>query len=126
MHYGSSDVCFDGKKIQSFGTIKDSSTTLPAIHRIPCFFYTTTTSEHVMAVRYANYHAVENRQKFQEPTAGLTIKMGILEDILSSKIIDDIFGNYFFHHLIYDVFRSVVFASIFVLPSSSATFQSMA
>lgn len=95
MHYGASDVYFDGKKIQSFGTIKDSSTTLPEIPRIPCFFYTTTTGEHVIAVRYANYHAVENWRKFQEPMAGFTLKMGIPEDILNSMIIDDIFGNYF-------------------------------
>jgi class 3 adenylate cyclase len=96
-HYGASEVYFDGEKIDSTGVIKGKdSTEYLDPQLIPVTFIIKNAGDHVLAIRYANYHAERNERLFKKNMAGLHISLGDANSYIA------------FHH-----WQTIAFGAIF-------------
>ncbi len=131
-HYGASEVYFDGKKIKSFGKINGpDSSEYHDPQDIPFIFTIPATGKHLIAVRYANFSAAENLEKYNKSMAGFRMEIGLgnisiradrAQTIAISVLLIFLFSAFFalsvihmFLYLYYRVNWSNLFFSIFCL-----------
>ncbi|MFM9986000.1 MAG: adenylate/guanylate cyclase domain-containing protein, partial [Flavobacteriales bacterium] len=76
-HYGASEIYLDGKLIQKFGIISTpDSTVYEDPQSIPFIFTFDSIGDHVLAIRYANYEAENNRKYFKQDLVGFRFMIG--------------------------------------------------
>ena len=76
-HFGASEIFIDGKKVDSFGKINGpvkSEYEDPQYE--PFAISLRDTGEHLLAIRYANFHAQRNLTNYKNHFAGLKISIG--------------------------------------------------
>ncbi len=130
-HFGASQIYLDGKLIRSFGVIngKDSSVYFDP-EELPFIFTIPNTSEHVIAVRYANFDAERNARIFLHSDAGFLMQIGEPDTVIYHKdlrttllslalslLIGFFFAFcliHFFMYLHYKSLRSNLYFSIFM------------
>lgn len=85
-HFGASEIYLDGKLIKSFGVINgvDSSQYYDP-REVPFIFIIKDTGEHVLAVRYANYHAEKNFNKYGWNRVGFEMMIGLADYFIEIK-----------------------------------------
>jgi hypothetical protein len=86
VHHGASEIYMDGHLIESFGRIKGKDSTinkdpldLPFVHVFA------DTGWHVLAVRYANYQAKHNNEKYRAQYAGFRTNVGRSDEMIWHK-----------------------------------------
>ncbi|MEO8085185.1 MAG: adenylate/guanylate cyclase domain-containing protein [Bacteroidota bacterium] len=85
-HFGASEIYLDGKRLKSFGKIRDADSTEYYDPRdVPFIFTIEETGEHVLAVRYANYNAAENFKTFGQSRGGFELMIGQADNFIASK-----------------------------------------
>jgi len=84
--FGASEIYLDGKKIQEYGKIYNADTTrYYDPQELPFVFRLDSAGEHVVAVRYANFHAKRNYTFFNNSFAGFRMMMGEAEYYIAHK-----------------------------------------
>ena len=89
-HKGASEIYLDGKLIEKYGEINKASNSVyydPLA--IPLVFVLSAAGKHVLAIRYANYNAITNYQNYDEPMAGFEAELGLSNDMISMKNVND-------------------------------------
>ncbi|RYY20350.1 MAG: membrane protein, partial [Chitinophagaceae bacterium] len=85
-HYGASEVYLDGRLLELFGTIKGPDSTIYLNPKnFPIAFVVSETGEHVLAVRYANYAALDNYEKYTAEAGGFYMSIGKANNLFSHK-----------------------------------------
>jgi adenylate cyclase len=76
-HYGASEIYLDGKLIQKFGIISTpDSTVYEDPQSIPFIFTFDSVGDHILAIRYANFEAENNRTYYKQDLAGFNLMIG--------------------------------------------------
>lgn len=85
-HFGASEIYFDGILLKSFGIINgpDSSRYYDP-HEVPFIITIKDIGVHVLAVRYANYHAEKNFNIYGYKRVGFEMMIGFADDYISIK-----------------------------------------
>ncbi|MCW3122067.1 MAG: hypothetical protein JWQ38_1559 [Flavipsychrobacter sp.] len=128
--YGASEVYFDGKRIETFGTIngRDSSDYFDPQY-VPFLLSIPNAGQHVISVRYANFDANHNQSFYKSNFRGFKIRLGeakyaIISDrgqtTLTCTLYIMLFGifialavSHFFLYLYYKASRPNLYFSIF-------------
>jgi len=85
-HYGASEIFLDGKKLNSFGVIKNAdSSVYEDPQNVPFTFVLSSAGEHVIAVRYANFNASRNYSFYHHDEAGFRMMIGEANFYIQSK-----------------------------------------
>jgi class 3 adenylate cyclase len=88
-HYGASEIYIDGELIKKYGEIKGpNKTSYYDPKAIPLTFAFVKAGVHLIAIRYANYHAKRNFEEYDDPMAGFNIKIGEANNVIESKSVN--------------------------------------
>jgi class 3 adenylate cyclase len=88
-HYGASEIYIDGELIKKYGEIKGPNKTIYYDPKaIPLAFAFLKEGEHLIAIRYANYHAMRNFEEYDDPMAGFDIKIGEANSVIERKSVN--------------------------------------
>jgi len=85
-HYGASEIYIDGKLLQKYGVINgpDSSAYYDP-RELPIIFIVNDTGAHVLAVRYANFDAAQNFERYMQTRAGFRMMFGNADEFIHIK-----------------------------------------
>jgi adenylate cyclase len=119
-HYGASEIYMDGKLVETFGAIQGDSSEYYNPHGTPIITYLDTAGWHVLAIRYANYSAIQNEEWFNESFYGFSltiseadamIRASEQQTISTSFIFVVLFGIFMalatLHFILYLYYRSL-------------------
>ncbi len=112
--YGASEVYLDGKKIDTFGIINGRHNTVYYDPQgIPAVFIIQTPGSHVLAVRYANFEAQNNHNRYGRDFAGFKMEIGQAKYlIIRSYNATRVFT--FIYILFFGIFISLAFLHLFL------------
>ena len=82
-HLGASEIYLDGQQIKKYGTILDSAHSIyfnP--QELPLVFSLKDTGKHVLAIRFANFRALENYRLYNFSTGGFNVTIGTSEQLI--------------------------------------------
>lgn len=113
-HSGASEVYFDGKKISTFGLIKGKdSTQYFDPQGLPFTFVIPSPGKHLLAVRYANYNAQKNYQRYEAAVAGFKMKLGFADDLIYTSFQKNISVT-FILILLFGLFLALAISHLFL------------
>jgi len=84
---GAAEVYVDGKRIEYYGTIGGrEKTSYESPARIPIIFSFATPGRHVVAIRYANFDARKNAEKYAADYAGIEMSLGVASEVVYNQL----------------------------------------
>lgn len=90
-HYGASEIYIDGKLIHKYGKIdKPNECIYYDPQDIPLVFSFNKSGNHLIAIRYANYHAIRNYELYDDPMAGFEIKLNLANSAIDIKSMNNV------------------------------------
>ncbi|MBX2906559.1 MAG: hypothetical protein KF744_11005 [Taibaiella sp.] len=105
-HLGAAVVYVDGAVVDSFGTIAGrTNTKYESPARIPTIIVFQKPGRHVLAIRYANFNAKRNDERYSADYPGIDITLGLASDVLYTA-----FGESRLATLMFILFFGIFFA----------------
>jgi class 3 adenylate cyclase len=90
-HYGASEIYIDGKLIHKYGEInKPDFCVYYDPQDVPLVFSFNKSGLHLIAIRYANYHAIRNYKLYDDPMAGFEIRLNLANSAIDIKSINNV------------------------------------